>query len=95
MALAIGSAKTSEINMAPLIDVLLVLLVIFMVVAPSQSKGLDSAIPQGIGADSKGLSPSMSFLECQAHEVTDRAFFINRAVVFVLRFLSGREPGGV
>ncbi len=37
----------------------------------------------------------MSFLDCQAHEVTDRAFFFDRAVVFVLRFLSGREPGGV
>jgi hypothetical protein len=37
----------------------------------------------------------MSLFECQGHEFTDRAFILNRAVVFVLKFLSGREPGGV
>jgi len=41
------------------------------------------------------LTPSMSLFECQGHGFTDRAFILNRAVVFVLRFLSGREPGGV
>jgi len=36
----------SEINITPMIDVLLVLLIIFMVISPSLSVGLDSQIPQ-------------------------------------------------
>jgi biopolymer transport protein ExbD len=36
----------SEINITPLIDILLVLMVIFMVVTPITPKGLETAIPQ-------------------------------------------------
>jgi hypothetical protein len=39
-------------------------------------------------------SPSMSFCKPYAHEFTHRAFFFHQAVVLVLWFLSGREPGG-
>ena len=35
-----------EINVTPMIDILLVLLIIFMVISPSLSVGLDSQIPQ-------------------------------------------------
>jgi len=44
---ASSASPSSEINVTPLIDILLVLLIIFMVVAPVTPRGLGSSIPQG------------------------------------------------
>jgi biopolymer transport protein TolR len=40
-----GESLSSEINVTPLIDVLLVLLIIFMVIAPVMPRGLHSVLP--------------------------------------------------
>ncbi|MGA3032364.1 MAG: biopolymer transporter ExbD [Terracidiphilus sp.] len=41
-----GSGSMSEINVTPMIDILLVLLIIFMVIVPVTPRGLDALVPQ-------------------------------------------------
>jgi biopolymer transport protein TolR len=53
MALRLGDSDEltdlAEINVTPLVDVMLVLLIIFMVTAPMLTQGLDVALPQAEG----------------------------------------------
>ena len=48
MAMAVGSkgGAKADINMTPMIDVLLVLIIIFMVITPLTPKGLEALVPQ-------------------------------------------------
>jgi biopolymer transport protein TolR len=41
-----GSGAMGEINVTPMIDILLVLLIIFMVIVPVTPKGLEALVPQ-------------------------------------------------
>ena len=48
MGMTVGKSKgaLAEMNVVPLIDILLVLLIIFMVINPNKPKGLEALVPQ-------------------------------------------------
>jgi biopolymer transport protein ExbD len=50
-----GSGVVAQINMTPMIDLLLVMLIIFLVIAPVHPKGLPAAVAQ---PSSSALSPA-------------------------------------
>ncbi len=68
-----GDGLSSDINVTPLIDVLLVLLIIFMITQPLSRKAFDVQVPPEQHAQSKQQPSSQIVLELTA----DGAFKIN------------------
>lgn len=59
---AAGPEAVSEINITPLIDVMLVLLIIFMLVTPTAQKGVDIALPQDANTNQPPPPPGQTIV---------------------------------
>lgn len=97
MGMSLGSRGFhANINMTPMIDVLLVLIIIFMVITPTTSHGLKTLVPQQESGAAGAAAPSDDIV------VTvngDRTVSINREQVALadlsdrLRRLYANHPG--
>ena len=95
-----GSRLAAEMNVTPLIDVLLVLLIIFMIITPNDPHGLNTVIPQRpqgktISPDTPivlqiSQSPNGSALLAINHQKIEWAELENR-----LLSIYKSRPGGV
>src|SRR5690349_21766051 len=77
MGMAVGAqgGPKSDINMTPMIDVLLVLIIIFMVITPLTPKGLEALVPQ---PPPPGQPPSQSDQRAVVIVIDkDHHYFIN------------------
>jgi biopolymer transport protein ExbD len=73
---------SSEINVTPLIDVLLVLLIIFMVIVPMVPKGQEALVPQTPNHHFDALQPDRTIVVSVLHAVGNTLQYrINQDVV--------------
>ena len=76
MAMDVGGAKgglKADINVTPLVDVMLVLLIIMMLVAPMLQKGVDVKLPQAANTSDKPDTQEQTVL----HVTADSRYFVN------------------
>ena len=76
MSMDLGGAKggvKSEINVTPLVDVMLVLLIIMMLVAPMLEQGVSVKLPTAVNATPKPQSQDQTIVAIGAN----RALYIN------------------
>jgi biopolymer transport protein ExbD/biopolymer transport protein TolR len=73
-----GGGARSDINVTPLIDVLLVLLIIFMVIQPNTVRGLDTLVPQPPKTKSdEPPDPRTIVVQIQANGKGEPVYMIN------------------
>ncbi len=80
MSMDLGGAKggvKSDINVTPLVDVMLVLLIIMMLIAPMLQQGVDVRLPQAANTVDKPETQGQTVLSITA----DRRFYVNSVQV--------------
>jgi biopolymer transport protein TolR len=75
------SSTLAEINVVPLVDVMLVLLIIFMVAAPMLQRGIEVNLPEGRRTDK--LSEQRAYITVPSSFRTDRRVYIDDEAVSV------------
>jgi biopolymer transport protein TolR len=86
MAMDVGGAKgglKADINVTPLVDVMLVLLIIMMLVAPMLQKGVDVRLPEAANTSDKPDTQEQTVV----HVTADKRFFVNGVQVMDREFL--------
>ncbi len=74
-----GRGPHAEINITPMIDVLLVLMIIFMVIAPTQSVGLPALVPQPSTSDGHPPDPGKYIvLSIDGQSVLTRSWLLSK-----------------
>ena len=76
MSMDLGGAKggvKSDINVTPMVDVMLVLLIIMMLIAPMLQQGVDVRLPQAANTVDKPETSGQTVLSITA----DRRFYVN------------------
>lgn len=68
-----GGGVKSDINVTPLVDVMLVLLIIMMLIAPMLQKGVDVRLPRAANTTDKPETQNQTVLAITA----DRRFYVN------------------
>jgi biopolymer transport protein TolR len=77
MSLGGGGGVKSEINVTPLVDVMLVLLIIMMIVAPMLQKGVDVRLPVAANSADKPETQEQTVLAIKA----DKTLYVNGIMV--------------
>lgn len=80
MSMDLGGAKggvKSDINVTPMVDVMLVLLIIMMLIAPMLQQGVDLRLPQAANSVDKPETSGQTVLSI----TNDRRFYVNSVQV--------------
>ena len=80
MSMSVGGDQggvKSDINVTPLVDVMLVLLIIMMIVAPMLQKGVNVRLPEAANSSEKPETQDQTVLGIQA----DRSLYVNSTLV--------------
>ncbi|MBE55062.1 MAG: hypothetical protein CL479_00580 [Acidobacteria bacterium] len=80
MSMDLGGAKggvKSDINVTPMVDVMLVLLIIMMLIAPMLQQGVDLRLPQAANSVDKPETSGQTVLSI----TSDRRFYVNSVQV--------------
>jgi biopolymer transport protein TolR len=90
---AFGAAPLSEINVTPLVDVMLVLLIIFMVAAPLMTVGVPVQLPKTAAAKvSQPKQPVVVSIDAQGQPFLDKEPLAPETMMPRLRQLASVDP---